>query len=317
MFKPPVNHENDSHGEIKICFNSKKVYAGDKILGQVFIKGFKDIANVMLNGCLVAEEWSWIAKANPQEKDHEQVIEIFPRIQKSYICGNTCPGGMEYRFDIDIVVPKEAPAAIRVDNEKAKGHIAYYYILDMTCNGCPELVKTAKVKVRERFEHKEKQTDESSGTVQGYCYTNKGQLKLGCVVQSLGDLNKVDETIKGELKVDNRGCPYDIKVMRGKLSQKINLQSQGRTSMYFDTIISWDAGAVKGSEQKALTMTQKMPYNEKYACMSSTSKGRLITRSYCLDISPEYETFVCCAPSISIPFEIENLKTHKKKDHKK
>ena len=315
MELPAINAES-GHVSLEMDINFKKAFAGDTIKGEVIVKPRVILEDCSLTVEFIAKEWCKIDKMDANDKEVEQTHELAPPQTIHGIKGTTCKPGSAYNTEYKFKVPDYAPASFDAEYPGARGYVRYLVMAVFKAKGYIDVVQWKKIKVKEKFPAEDKLKQNAEGTVSGYCYSSKGRLRMACAVESLATITKVDSNIDGNLDVDNRGCPFKIKFLESKISQVVYFHAGVKSSIKEDLVVAWKLPEVRGSEQVQVPFKVDVPYNEKFKTLATSRKGHLLKREYKMTIGPEYDTYVCCAPSIDITFAIENLKLHKKKDHK-
>ena len=309
----PCKCEKTDYASIDIDLEHKKIFGGQKIEGKIKIDIKRHLDGVALKLSIICKEWCKIDKVFQDEKDVEQSEDIMPPFERFFINGTNCEAG-SLKYDFELQTPESAPAAFEASYPHSRGFIRYLVLVSLASNGNPVMTSWKKVKVKEHLDQKASLEKKSEGTVQGYCYKNMGRLVLGCNIESLSTLTKVDDSIEGSLSVDNRGCPFDIKRLFGRLAYSVTMQAATRHASNETIISAWDFPEVKASQETKLPFKQKIPFDERYKTLTTSSKGKLLKREYKFTIIPEYDAFTCCVPNIFVKFDVENVKLHKKKD---
>ncbi len=314
----PQRVPNGPHASMDLEIETKKTFPGESIHGKVKVRTEEELQDCWLKVTLTGREWCQLDPSSPEEKVADEMVEIFPPKVFNAINGTTCQKDFKNIYEYSLDLPSgDLPASFEANGPHSRGYIRYLVTATFESKEKPQLLLFKKLKVKERFQEKDLVSKVDEGTVMGCCYSAKGKLRMSCQLESLNTLSKVDDSLDIKIDVDNRGCPYNISKVRAKLFERINMGARGRNTGYDDTIVEWDAGEVKGSEEKKIATKQKIPYNEKFATMCTSSKGRLLKRNYYLTVTPNYETFTCSVPTVTVRFNVEHVKTHKKKDQKK
>ncbi len=312
----PEKNEKESYGKLDIDINDKKVTPGHSIKGEVKFKVEDAIEGCTFTIEIIGREYCFIRKGTPQENDVEQIIDHIKPDIKTIIEHQSCAPGTDYKHEYKFKIPDNAPASFEAETGHAKGYIRYMVMAKVTARGKKDLIAYKQVKVKEKIAEEGTLSETREGTVTGYCYANKGRLKMTCKVESLATLSKVDHNIEGSVTVDNRGCPYTIKQLNAAIAENVNFHAQGRYASATTTIVSWHLAEVKPSDLKEEKFKIEVPFSKRFKTLATSQQGSLMKRSYNLTIVPEYDTFTCCVPTINIPFKVQNLKLHKSKDHK-
>lgn len=310
----PDNQEHTEYAIIDIELKKKKIDCGAKVKGEFRIKILRRLDAATITCSLIGREWCRIDKSNPQDKDAEEIKDF---INKPIVFANKQDFYQDATFkqDFEFDTPDDIPAAFEADYSSARGFIKYFIMINIDS---PQINQTSwkKFKVVEDFKDTSTKAVAAEGTVQGYCYANKGRLVMKGTVNPLPEGKVSDGTIEGKIEVDNRGCPHNIKTLKAQMQMTVHFRAKDKVTSRYDTIVQWTTVEIKASELKNIDFKQPIPFNERFKTLASSRKGSLMQRDYALIIVPDYDTFTCCVPTIASTFEVSNIKLHKKKDHK-
>jgi len=314
----PDKQDTTPYATIDIDLKKKKVEGGDKIKGEFKIKIKQRIDAATITCTLIGREWCKIDKTNPKNPQDKEAEETRDIINKPITYVNKQDFFQDSTFEqkFEFEIPKDAPAAFEADYAGARGWIRYYVQVNIDS---PQINQTSwkKFKVKEDFKDTGAKDVGAEGTVQGYCYANKGRLVMKGKVDPMPEGKVCDGAVEGKVDVDNRGCPYVIKTLHCTVMMTVHLRAGPKVASRNDTIVRWTTTSIAASEQKEISFKQPIPFNERFKTLASSTKGRLMQRGYSMVIFPEYDTYTCCVPTISTTFQVETFKLHKKKDQKK
>lgn len=316
----PMKSSSGTVGNLRFDLESSKVYGGHKVKGAVCVDVNMPAMDCTLTLSFVCQEWCYIEGIQPPpgsqnrpEPSGEATVDIAPPVYQTLVNHQALQPGTKLNFEFSFAIPDNAPAAFEIDNGRAKGYIRYLLMAKLTSAMNPELITWKKIKVREHFSQVDQMHREAEGTVEGYCYSSKGKLRLSYDMQSMSSLTTISDVFQGNLGVDNRGCPFEIKQFYANLGYTIYMNAQSRHTVQGGTIMSWNLPGVPGSQMKSVEVKQQIPYNPDYKLMCSSSKGKLLRRTYAFNLSPSYDTFTCSVPNICVNFDLEHIKAYKKK----
>ena len=299
-----------SHAEMTMVPNRTVFYNGSQVEVQVRLV-IKETAETA-----TARAWSECKEYAHADKTEvapqaEQTVDIMPTKETVLLSGNACIAGQQLSFPFILDIPPDKPASFESEVPGGRGCIRYVVYAEYAAKGKPIVCENFIIEVRERLAQQKENAAWASGTVQGCCYSNKGQLKMQCMMNT-AEPGKYTDDLEGKLNVDNRGCPYNITSLHAQLVEIVNIKALTREITYETTITDWDIGTCEGSKEKEIIFKHPLPKLPKFASLCSSTQGKLMKRSYAFTVKPVFDTFVCCAPSIKINFNIEDFTPAKK-----
>lgn len=302
--------------------DGSKIFAGKKLKGdlKVEINSLMDDCKIELS--FICKEWCWIEggaalqPGGPPQPPREDSSDIMPPDVRVLMDHGTPHPGDKVKFDFEYHIPDNAPAAFEIDTSGAKGYIRYLLMVKVSAKGLPDVISWKKIGVREHFAKAEKVHRESEGSVTGYCYADKGKLKLRYDMPPLADLTKISGVFEGMLVVDNRGCEFPIKQFSARLGYTVSMNAKDKHTSRGGNIMAWTFNGVPGKEERTIPVQQTIPRKDEFKLLCTSSKGKLLKRSYAFNLVPVYDTFTCSVPTVNVVFELEHLKTYKKKEDK-
>jgi hypothetical protein len=312
--KLPEKTEKAEHAELNMTINKKRVIRGDTIKGEVNLAVKESLQNCTLRIDFIAEECCEIKKGGSTVVDKR---ELFPPEEVLLINNIACEAGSSYKHEYKFTLPDKAPASFEEDNKDSNGCIFYIVLVTFKAGDKNDLVTWRKLVVRETFPKEELANQKDEGDISGYCCSNKGHLKVSCMVESLATITRVDSHVSGKVEVDNTGCNYKISSLNAKLAQRVYMQAKDRKHVQDDVIVQWDLGQVEASQNSSISFRVKVPYNKKFKSLASSTTGKIMRREYFIEILPQYDTSTYRVPKINITLAIENLKTYKEKEQPK
>lgn len=304
-----------NHATIGVILDNKVVFHGDEVHGRVTLNTKLPIENAELMLQILAQEYCEV-DANPGDKNQAlQNVDIFPVHMQSFFKGSNFPAGTSTSFNYSFLIPAGAPAAFEYSGSNARGYCRYTVNAFLTANSQTGLCDWKKIKVREHLKQATQEVKKEKGMVQGYCYSNKGYLEISCNIKSF-PLDQIKSTFEGELQVDNRYCKHAIMDIEGRLLECVSFNAGSRFASFTNKIVGWKLDGVAPEQLKNIPFSVALPLTNAYACLCSSTAGKIVKRSYLFTMEANYNTYVCCAPSISLAFDVEHLKAFRKKDNK-